>query len=107
MVSLLLRFFGLSSLPLSSVKNGLFFPSKSFGGGMIKSSVLFDEVSSPEVSHGVFSSTLSSFLWFFSGWMIECSEKSSDMSELEPEAGGVGGADTDVGGVSDSASLFL
>lgn len=58
--SLLLRFLIVSSppplLPLSRAKNGLFLPLKSLGGGMIRSRVLLDDVSSPEVSHGVFGS---------------------------------------------------
>lgn len=55
--SLLLLFFFFPSLfPRRKARKGLFLPSKSLGGGMIKSSVLFDDVSSPDVSHWVFSS---------------------------------------------------
>lgn len=75
---------------------GLFLPSKSLGGGMKESRVPRELVSSPLVSAGVgFSSR-------------ELGTESSDMPEALV-AGGVGGPETEVGGVggrSSEASAF-
>lgn len=70
--------------------NGLFLPSKSLGGGMNESRVPRELVSSPLVSAGVEGV----------GCMrsMELGTDSSDMPD-EVVAGGVGGPETEVGGV--------
>lgn len=88
-------------MPSKSLRflNGLFLPSKSFGGGIKESSVPLELVSSPLVSAGVDGGRgcINS---------IELGTDSSDIPEVV--AGGVGGPDTDVGGVggkSDASEL--
>lgn len=79
-------------VPSNSLKlrNGLFFPSKSFGGGINESRVPRELVSSPLVSAGVDGGN----------GCIRSTELGTDSSLIaDVVAGGVGGPDTDVGGV--------
>lgn len=78
---------------------GLFLPSKSLGGGIKESSVPLELVSSPLVSAGVDGGN----------GCISSTELGTDSSDIpEVVAGGVGGPETDVGGVggkSDASEL--
>ena len=79
-------------VPRSSLRflNGLFLPSKSFGGGINESRVPRELVSSPLVSAGVDGGNV----------CIESTELCTEFSDIpDVVAGGVGGPDTDVGGV--------
>lgn len=79
--------------------NGLFFPSKSFGGGMNESRVPLELVSSPLVSAGVEGGK----------GCIRSTELGTDNSDIpDVVAGGVGGPEIEVGGVggkSDASEL--
>ena len=88
----------LQGVPTKSL-NGLFFPSKSLGSGIKESRVPLELVSSPLVSAGVEGGR----------GCIRSTELGTDSSDIpDVVAGGVGGPETEVGGVggkSDASEL--
>ena len=89
----------MQGVPRSSLRfrKGLFFPSKSLGGGMKESRVPRELVSSPLVSAGVEGGSINN--------SPELGTEISDIPEVV--AGGVGGPETEVGGVGGKSDASL
>lgn len=84
-------------MPTKSL-NGLFFPSKSLGGGINESRVPLELVSSPLVSAGVVGGI----------GCIRSTELGTDSSDIpDVAAGGVGGPETEVGGVGGNSDTSV